>query len=113
MVKKPYVPSRGDMVWVNLNPTRGHEQANIRPALVLSPLNYNKKTGLCVVCPVTSQIKAYPFEVVIEGKKVQGAILSDHVRSLDWRQRDLRFIEKVPSRTLEEVTEKLSVLIAG
>jgi mRNA interferase MazF len=113
MVTKPYVPNRGDMVWVNLNPTRGHEQANIRPALVLSPLNYNKKTGLCVVCPVTSQIKAYPFEVVIEGKKVQGAILSDHVRNLDWKQRDLRFIEKAPQSVLNEVSSKLVVLIEG
>ncbi len=113
MVAKQYVPNRGDVIWINLNPTKGHEQANLRPALVLSPQNYNKKTHLCVVCPITSNSKKYPFEVMFEGKKVQGVILSDHVRSLDWKQREVRFVEKVSSDTLGEVIEKLTVLISG
>ncbi len=113
MVTKLYVPDRGDIIWINLNPTKGHEQANLRPALVLSPKKYNEKTNLCVVCPVTSTSKAYPFEVALKGKKIEGAILSDHVRSLDWKYRKARFIEKVPLSVLKEVASKLTVLIEG
>ena len=112
MVAADYVPNRGDMVWINLNPTKGHEQANFRPALILSPKAYNQKTSLCIACPLTSQIKSYPFEVVFEGKKVQGAILSDHVRSLDWKQRQVKFIEKASVKVVEEVSEKLATLVS-
>jgi mRNA interferase MazF len=111
MVTNVYIPNRGDIIWINLNPTRGHEQANLRPALVLSPKIYNQKTSLCIACPLTSQVKSYPFEVVFEGKKVQGAILSDHVRSLDWKQREAQFIEKASSKIIEEVSEKLAILL--
>lgn len=73
-----FVPERGDIVWVSLNPQAGHEQAGRRSALVLSPRSYNAKVGLAILCPLTSQIKGYPFEVILpEGFKVQGAILSD------------------------------------
>lgn len=111
MVTNVYIPNRGDIVWINLSPTKGHEQTNLRPALILSQKSYNQKTSLCIACPLTSHIKSYPFEVIFEGKKVQGAILSDHVRSLDWKQRDVRFIEKASPRIIEEVSEKLAALV--
>jgi mRNA interferase MazF len=113
MVTKLYVPDRGDLVWVDLNPTKGHEQANLRPALILSPKKYNEKTQLCIVCPVTSALKNYPFEVFLKGKKIEGVVLSDHVRNLDWKHRNVRFIEKVPQSVLKEVSNKLVVLIEG
>lgn len=113
MVSKPYVPDRGDLVWVDLNPTRGHEQAEVRPALVLSPKAYNKKTSLIIACPVTSQVKGYPFEVVVNEKKVNGVVLADQVRTLDWKQRNVRFIQKSPSKVLVTVIEKISLLIVG
>ncbi len=83
-----YVPSRGDVVWLTFNPQSGHEQAGRRPAVVLSPRAYNAKVGLAIFCPVTSKVKGYPFEVALpEGFAVQGVILADQVKSLDWRAR--------------------------
>lgn len=79
-----YIPHRGDIVWLNFTPQAGHEQMGTRPVLVLSPEKYNKKTGLAVCCPITSNIKAYPFEVVVSGKKINGAVLADHLKNLDW-----------------------------
>lgn len=87
MVKR-YVPGRGDLVWLNFTPQAGHEQAGHRPALVLSPAPYNDKTGLMLCCPITSQVKGYPFEVPLSpDAPVHGAVLSDQLRSLDWRAR--------------------------
>ena len=81
-----YFPRRGDIVWLSFDPQSGHEQAGHRPALVLSPELYNRKTGLAVFCPVSSQEKGYPFEVKIPpGHKISGVILSDQVKSLDWK----------------------------
>ena len=81
-----YVPERGEVVWLNFNPQAGHEQAGHRPALVLSPASYNLKTGLMLCCPITSQVKGYPFEVPVTGDAgIAGAILADQVKSLDWR----------------------------
>ncbi len=81
------------MIWITLNPQAGHEQAGRRPALVLSPETYNGKTGLAILCPVTNQIKGYPFEVLIPaGLPVAGAILSDQVKTLDWRARNAELI---------------------
>jgi mRNA interferase MazF len=82
----PYVPDAGDIVWLDFDPRVGHEQAGHRPALVLSPASYNNKTSLMVCCPMTTQIKGYPFEVVIAGK-TPSVVLSDQVKSLDWRKR--------------------------
>ena len=110
MVKK-YVPEAGDIVWIDFNPTRGHEQSNIRPALVLSTYAYNDKTNLAVLCPMTSVMKGYPFEVELISKKVNGVVLVDHIRSVDWRDRGARFISKAPDATLLEVREKLTTLI--
>lgn len=107
-----YCPERGDVVWINLNPQAGHEQAGKRPALVLSPKSYNDKVELALLCPITSQIKEYPFEVEIPTRlKISGVILSDQVKCLDWRRRKAEFICKLPRETTIEVLKKLSTLI--
>jgi mRNA interferase MazF len=111
MVKKTYVPDRRDIVWINLNPTLGREQANHRPALVLSPRSYNKKTGLVVVCPLTSKVKGYPFEVLLTDVAEPSAILADQIRTLDWQERGIKFWRKVPLDILEETQAKLATLI--
>jgi mRNA interferase MazF len=109
---KLYIPDRGDMVWLSFNPQSGHEQAGRRPALVLSPRVYNEKTGLAIVCPITSQIKGYPFEASIpENSEIMGVILSDQVKNLDWKARKVEFIGKLPKNALTEVINKLIVLI--
>ncbi len=106
-----YVPQRGDLIWLNFDPRTGHEQSGQRPAIVLSPGKYNSKTGLLLACPITSKVKGYPFEVALQGKKIEGVVLSDQVRSLDWRSCRARLIEKVPEETLSAVQEKLLVLL--
>ena len=106
-----YVPRKGDLVWLNFTPQAGHEQKGKRPALVISPLEYNKKTGLALCCPITSNIKGYPFEVEFEGKKISGAILSDHLKNLDWKARDIKFIETAQNEIVLEVIAKISALI--
>ncbi len=107
-----YVPARGDVVWITFNPQAGHEQAGRRPAVVLSPSSYNGKVGLAILCPVTTQVKGYPFEVVIPaGLKLSGVILADQVKSLDWRVRRAELICKLPQETTSEVTGKLATLL--
>jgi mRNA interferase MazF len=107
-----YTPGRGDVVWLSLSPQAGREQAGRRPALVVSPRSYNGKVGLAVFCPITSQVKGYPFEVVIPPEqKVSGAVLSDQVKSLDWRVRETAFICRLPPDTTTEVLRKLGALI--
>jgi len=107
-----YVPRRGDVVWITLNPQAGHEQAGRRPAVVLSPAVYNGKVGLAILCPITNQIKGYPFEVLIPpGMAVSGAILADQVKSLDWRARDAEWICTLPGETVNEVLQKLGTLL--
>jgi len=92
MVTKEYIPERGDIVWINFDPQSGHEQKGKRPAIVLSPKEYNKKVGLGLFCPITSKIKNYPFEVEISSKKINGVVLSDQIKSFDWRTREIEFI---------------------
>ena len=107
-----YIPDSGDIIWITLNPQAGHEQAGRRPALVLSPKAYNGKVGLAILCPITTKIKGYPFEVKIpKGIKASGAILSDQVKSLDWGARKTEFFCKLPATTFNEVVQKLSTLI--
>ena len=106
-----YTPDRGDLVWLNFTPQAGHEQRGQRPAIVISPKSYNKKTKLALCCPVTSNIKGYPFEVLVKARKVKGAILSDHLKNLDWKARKMKFIEKSGSAVLNECLEKISTLI--
>jgi len=106
-----YIPSRGDIAWISLNPHTGHEQSGRRPAMVLSPYSYNRKIGLAIFCPVTSVIKGYPFEVKIpENCPVHGVIIADQVRSLDWRVRIAEYICKLDSLTLGIVLEKIKLL---
>jgi len=109
---RPYVPHRGDVVWITLNPQFGHEQAGRCPALVLSPKSYNHKTGLAIFCPITNHIKGYPFEVSLPvGLPATGAILSDQVKSLDWRACNAELISILPVETVAEVLRKLGVLL--
>jgi mRNA interferase MazF len=100
------------VIWIALNPQAGHEQAGRRPALVLSPAAYNGKVGLALVCPITNQVKGYPFEVQIPvGLKASGAILSDQVKNLDWRVRQAEWICRLGSTVTDEVLRKLSTLL--
>ncbi|MDZ7794872.1 MAG: endoribonuclease MazF [Spirochaetia bacterium] len=111
MVSSAYVPERGDLIWLNFNLRTGHEQSGQRPAIVLSPGKYNYKTGLLLACPITSKVKGYPFEVAVRAEKIDGVVLSDQVRSLDWKSRRANLIEKASEETLATVQEKLLVLL--
>ncbi|MEW6128128.1 MAG: endoribonuclease MazF [Acidobacteriota bacterium] len=107
-----YVPERGDVVWIEFNPQAGHEQAGRRPALILSPSVYNGKVGLGIFCPITNQVKGYPFEVAIpKGLKISGVILSDQAKSLDWKARKITFICKLPMAIVDDVLKKLNTLL--
>ena len=111
-MSKKYFPDRGDAVWLNFSPKAGHEQSGRRPAVVVSPKSYNEKVGLGLFCPITSQIKGYPFEVRIPADiSISGVVLSDQIKSLDWRVRDAQFICKLSVSTMSEVLKKLSTLL--
>jgi len=108
-----YIPDRGDVVWVSFNPQAGHEQAGRRPALVLSPAAYNGKVGLALLCPITNQVKGYPFEVPIpENQTPKGVILADQVKSLDWEVRRAELIYSLPGPVVKQVLQKLGTLLA-
>lgn len=107
-----YIPDRGDVVWISLDPQAGHEQAGTRPVLVISPAAYNSRVGLMLCCPITSQIKGYPFEVRIQDNpKVSGVILADQVKSLDWQARRAKKRGNVSEAELDETLSKLKTLI--
>lgn len=106
------MPDRGDIVWLPFPPAKGHEQAGHRPAVVVSPAAYNGKVGLGLFCPITSQEKGYPFEVRIPGGlPVGGVVLSDQVRSLDWKARRARLAGRLPAEVIAEVLGKLGTLL--
>ena len=108
MSKRPYVPDRGDIVWLQFNPQAGHEQAGHRPALVLSPASYNRRSGLMLCCPMTSQRKGYPFEVVIAAETDrESVVLADQVKSLDWK---VRKAVKKGTASIDVIAETLSKL---
>jgi mRNA interferase MazF len=108
----PYVPDRGDAIWITLDPQAGHEQAGRRPGLVLSPRAYNDKTSLVLACPITNQVKGYAFEVAVPaGLPVTGVILSDHLKSLDWRARQAAHLCALPAATVAEVLAKLRAIL--
>jgi mRNA interferase MazF len=109
-VARPDVPDAGDIVWLRFDPQAGHEQAGHRPAVVLSPAAYNAKTSLMICCPMTTQIKNYPFEVLVAGS-VPSVVLADQVKSLDWRTRRAKRKGKVSAAELEEVRAKVRALI--
>ena len=108
----PAVPARGDVVWLERTPRAGSEQAGHRPALVVSPRSYNQKVGLALVCPITSRVKGYPFEVELPpGLEAQGAILCDQIKSLDWRARRATRLGSVPGTVMHEVTARILALV--
>ncbi len=107
-----YIPDAGDLVWLTLDPTSGHEQRGRRPALVLTPRTYNDRTHLALCCSVTSSAKGYPFEVALDAATgVTGVVLADHVKSLDWLTRRAERISHVDDRTLHSVRTLLKVLL--
>ncbi len=109
-----YVPDRGDVVWLNFTPQAGHEQRGKRPALILSPKIYNEKTSLCVCLPITSKVKGYPFEVALPDMlEIQGVILSDQIKNLDFSVRDISFICRVSDEVVNQVQKNVLALVGG
>lgn len=106
-----YIPKRGDIVWLEFDPQAGKEIQKRRPALTISPYQYNQKTGLGLFMPITSHIKGYPFEVLIENEAIKGAVLTDQLRSLDWKARKAKFALHIPDHIMEEALAKLKVLL--
>jgi mRNA interferase MazF len=111
--KGSYVPERADAIWITLDPQAGREQAGRRPALVLSPASYNGRVSLALLCPITSQVKGYPFEVSLpEGLPVVGVVLADQMKSLDWQARKASRICTVPHEVVVQVLRRLKILLA-
>ena len=106
-----YVPDTGDVVWLEFDPQAGHEQAGHRPAVVISPANYNGKTGLMVCCPLTTKIKGHPFEVLAQVDGVECAVLSDQVKSLDWKVRHAKKKAVLPAEVMLHVRAKIKALL--
>jgi mRNA interferase MazF len=107
-----YVPEAGDIVWLRFSPQAAHEQSGHRPALVISPAAYNGKTHLMICCPITTQVKGYPFEVPIAGKR-PSVVLADQVKSLDWMVRKAKYKGKAAAAELSTVRTKIIALIEG
>jgi mRNA interferase MazF len=113
MVDDNYVPARGDVVWLNFDPQAGHEQAGRRPAVILSPLGYNRKVGLALMCPVTSKKKGYPLEVELPlDRPVSGVVLADQIKSLDWRVRQAEQACALPGELVDAILAKARLLLA-
>lgn len=110
MVRPAYVPDAGDLLWLNFDSQAGREQRGRRPVLVLSPKLYNAKSGLAVLCPITSQAKGYPFEVAVAGM-ISGVVLSDQVRSMDWSERKAERAARASAEEMRRVREKLRLLL--
>jgi mRNA interferase MazF len=106
-----YTPKRGDILWLEFDPQKGKEIQKRRPALTISPYSYHLKTNLGLFMPITSQIKGYPFEVIVNEKKIKGAILADQIRCLDWKVREAQFITHLPLSVYEEALTKLRLLL--
>jgi mRNA interferase MazF len=108
---KKYIPQRGDIIWMEFTPQLGHEQSGRRPALVISPKSYNEKTNLCIILPITSQVKNYPFEVSLNGKNIQGVILTDQIKSFDWFKRKAKKIESTTEFIIQECLVNTNLLL--
>jgi len=106
-----YIPEYGDIIWLDFDPQKGREMQKRRPALILSPTSYNQKTHLALCVPITSKIKGYPFEVIIDNEKIKGAILSDQLRSLDWYSRNASFITTLSMQQIQDVLAKIRCLL--
>jgi len=112
MVSAGAAPYRGDLVWLSFDPQKGHEQRGRRPAVVLSPHKYNAKVGLALMCPITKREKGYPYEVKLSNKsQIQGVILADQVKSLDWRAREAEIVERAGQEVVAEILAKLGTLL--
>lgn len=112
MVDNDYIPDRGHVIWLNFDPQSGHEQKGRRPALVLSPRKYNVKTSLALICPITSKIKKYPFEVKLPDYfDIKGVIISDQIKSLDWRVRQAEYISIADSNIVDNVLSNIKLLL--
>jgi len=111
-VSNSYIPDAGDIVWLEFDPQAGREQAGHRPALVLSPARYNDKVSLAVCCPLSTKVKGYPFEVAVKTGKTTSVVLSDQVKSLDWRERKAIFKSKIPPSQLTQVRENIKALLS-
>ena len=106
-------PDRGDIILLSFDPILGHEQAGFRPAVVLSPEIYNRASGLCLVCPITTSIKGYPFETTIEGaKKTSGIALADQIRSIDWQARKIKIADHISTKSIETILAKAKPLLS-
>ena len=106
-----YIPDEADIVWLNFTPQSGHEQAGRRPAVVLSPAAYNQRSGLLVCVPITNQIKGYPFEVPVTVAGQHSAVLSDQVKSLDWKARKAKRMGEIPPEAMAQVQAKIKALL--
>lgn len=112
MKQANYAPNRGDLVWLDFTPHAGHEQGGRRPGLILSPIAYNRRIKLALICPITSRAKGFPFEVPLpQTLKVSGVILADHVRNLDWVARRAEFAGKIPESLLEDVLQRIEAIL--
>ena len=112
MAGRRYVPDRGDIVWLQFTPQAGHEQAGHRPALVLSPASYNRRSGSMLCCPITTRVKGYPFEVALgRGQDLAGVGLADQVKSLDWKVRQASKKGRASSLVMSETLSKLQTLL--
>lgn len=113
VIGSDYIPERGEVIWLTFDPQAGHEQADRRPALIISPAVYNAKVGLALLCPITSQVKGYPFEANIpQGLPIEGVVLADQVKNLDWEAREAELIFQLPSQIVNEVLKKIHLLLS-
>jgi mRNA interferase MazF len=108
---KNYTPDKGDLIWINFNPAFGHEQKGLRPALVLSGKFFNNRTGLVFVCPITSVFKNYILNTDLSSDKIKGQVLIYQMKSLDWKNRKIKFIENVDEDILNDVKAKISAVL--
>ncbi len=112
MAKKKYIPKRGDIVWTNFDPAAGHEQMGKRPALVLSPMPFNKKILLAMVAPITSRVRGHGFEVPLNGKKIKGVVLCQQVKMIDFTERGLQFVEAAPEDVTSDALARVRAIVS-
>ena len=112
MVKKKYIPKRGDVVWTNFDPAAGHEQTGKRPALVFSPAPFNEKIMLAMVAPITSRVRGHGFEVPFNGKKIKGVVLCQQVKMIDFIERGVQFAEKAPDTVTSDALARVRAIVS-
>ena len=112
MAKKKYIPERGDVVWTNFDPAAGHEQMGKRPALVLSPALFNKQVMLAMVAPITSRVRGHGFEVALNGTRVEGVVLCQQVKMIDFTKRGVQFTGKAPETVTSDALAKIRAIVS-